>query len=83
MPSKFRLASFNVQNLFGRSKVFNFKNHSDGDQILGKIDDFRKLINQDNYSAQDKQDIVDLYVQIKDYIIVREDRGKLFKKLYR
>jgi len=71
MPSKFRIASFNVENLFGRSKVFNFKDHAVGDQILGKIDEFRKLLAKDNYSAQDKQKIVDLYVQLlKDYIIV-------------
>ena len=81
MPSKFRVASFNVQNLFGRSKVFNFRDHNVGDQILSKIDEFRKLLRKATYTANDKERIVKLYKEeLKSYIEVREDRGKLFKK---
>lgn len=79
--AKFRFASFNVENLFGRAKVINFKDHTVGDQILGKIDDFCKLLKKDTYTAIDKKNIVKLYTEeLKTYIEVRENRGKLFKK---
>ena len=81
MPEKFRVASFNVENLFGRAKVFNFEDHSIGDGILRNIDDFNTLLKKAQYTDMDKRNIVDLYNQeLKDYIIVREDRRKLFKK---
>ena len=78
---KLRIASFNVENLFGRAKVFNFKDHTIGDEILGKIDDLRKLLKKDTYSADDKKEIVRVHnKELKQYIEVREDRGKLFKR---
>ena len=80
-PSSFRVASFNVENLFGRTKVFNFQDHSVGDQILKKIDEFRALLKKTTYTTNDKKRIVKLYKEeLKPYIEVREDRGKLFKK---
>lgn len=79
--SKFRFATFNVENLFGRAKVFNFKDHTVGDQILGKIDEFRELLKKSVYTDNDKTKIVNLYNKdLKPYIEVRENRGKLFKK---
>lgn len=81
MPSSFRVASFNVENLFGRAAVFNFQDHSVGDQILKKIDEFRELLKKTTYTTNDKKRIVKLYKEeLKPYIEVREDRGKLFKK---
>lgn len=81
MSDKLRIASFNVQNLFGRARVLNFRDHSIGDNIFVKIDEFRSLLKKDPYTVQDKQKIVDLFNQeLKDFIVVREDRGKLFKK---
>lgn len=81
MPSFFRVASFNVENLFGRAKVFNFRDHSVGDQILKKIDEFRELLKKATYTANDKKRIVKLYRdELKPFIEVREDRGKLFKR---
>jgi endonuclease/exonuclease/phosphatase family metal-dependent hydrolase len=81
MPTKFRVASFNVENLFGRVKAFNFKDHDDGDVILKKVDEFRKLLEKSTYTSYDKRKIVELYKdELKAYIEVREDRGKLFKR---
>lgn len=80
MATKFRIASFNVENLFGRAKVFNFLDPTVGDAILKRIDDFRLLLKKATYTAQDKKDILKLYKdELKPYIKVREDRGKLFK----
>ena len=81
MAAKLRIGSFNVENLFERSKVFNFKDHTIGDQILTEIDELRELLKKDVYSETDKKQIVKLYTKdLKDYIEIIEDRGKLFKK---
>lgn len=81
MPSFFRVASFNVENLFGRASVLNFHDHSVGDEILGKIFEFSELLKKTNYTSNDKKRILKLYKEeLKQYIEVREDRGKLFKR---
>lgn len=77
---RIKVASFNVENLFERPKIFNFRDHTIGDDIMGKINDLRKILLKDNYTATRKTKILKLYHELKDYIIVREDRGKLFKK---
>jgi endonuclease/exonuclease/phosphatase family metal-dependent hydrolase len=74
------MASFNVENLFGRPKVFNFRDRSIGDEILGKIEVLRGLLEQESYAVDDKEKILALYQELKDYIFIREDRGKFFKK---
>ncbi len=80
MAASLRIASFNVENLFGRSKVFNFRDQSDGDKVLEKIDEFQKLLKKSTYMANDKTKILALYKDLKTYIEVREDRGKLFER---
>ncbi len=81
MAASLRIASFNVENLFGRSKVFNFRDQSDGDKVLEKIDEFQKLLKKSTYTANDKTKILTLYKEdLKPYIEVREDRGKLFER---
>lgn len=81
MPTSLRVASFNVENLFGRSKVLNFRDQSVGDKILEKIDEFRQLLKKTTYTANDKTQILKLYKEdLKPYIEVREDRGKLFDR---
>ena len=83
----FRIASFNVENLFARPKVFNFKDRSVGDALLERIGDFRKILKKSNYSTSDKNELLSEYntgtstrPPLKDYINIREDRGKLWKK---
>lgn len=86
--NKLRIASFNVENLFARPKVFNFKDKSVGDAVLKRIGDFRKILNKKKYSAQDKARLVDQFTKpgpgkqqpLKEYIEIREDQGKLWKR---
>jgi len=81
MPKTFRVASFNVENLFGRAKVFTFQDQKVGERILQKVDEFRELLKKSEYTKDDKKRIVMLYQNdLKLYVEVREDRGKLFKK---
>lgn len=78
MPTKFRFSSFNVENLFSRARVFNLKNRSDGDQILVKIGALDQLLRKETYTASIKTQIVDLYQELKFYVEIRENQGKLF-----
>jgi endonuclease/exonuclease/phosphatase family metal-dependent hydrolase len=81
MSTSLRIASFNVENLFDRSKVLNFKDPSVGDEILEKINEFQKLLKKTTYANNDKKLILALYNgDLKPYIEVREDRGKLFER---
>ena len=90
MPqTTFRVASFNVENLFARPKVFNFQDRSIGNELLRRIDEFQKILKMDVYTPADKTKLVQEYTQddpqtdvrpLRNYILLREDRGKLWKK---
>ena len=79
MPKVLRVAGSNVENLFGRAKVLNKDKMQEGNDLLAKIDELALILLKDQYSASDKQKIVKLYTEdLKSYIEIREDRGKLF-----
>jgi endonuclease/exonuclease/phosphatase family metal-dependent hydrolase len=79
MPTSLRIASFNVENLFARPKVLNLKDQSVGNTILEKINELQQLLKNAVYTDVVKQRILELYKgDLKTYIDVREDRGKLF-----
>lgn len=72
-----RIAGFNTENLFTRAKVLNFKSNADGDQILSKISILQSELEKNIY---DKTLIMKLYKELKDFIEITEERGKLFKR---
>lgn len=82
MATTFRVASFNVENLFSRAKILNLRNHAEVDGKLKRVDELSKLINkQTPFTELQKKKIVELYEELKDYITIRENRGsKLFNR---
>jgi len=79
MADTFRIASFNVENLFSRAKILNLRSHDNIDDKLAKVDEFNKLIHKTaNFTTAQKDRILELYGELKEYIGVRENRGKLF-----
>ena len=81
---KFRLATYNVENLFGRAKVLNFASFETGDDKLKKIGELQSILEKANYSAADRTKAGDLYNELYDvigYNILRSDFGYyLFRK---
>lgn len=77
MPTPFRIASFNVENLFSRAKVLNLADHAETDRLLRQIAQLKTLLAKPTYTAADKTAIKTLLGDLKAYIEVRQDRGKL------
>lgn len=63
MPKPFRLASFNVENLFSRARVLNLPNHEETDRLLKKITALKHLLVKATYSTADKQAIAALLME--------------------
>ena len=80
MPSTFRIASFNAENLFSRAKILNLADSSAITAALKKVDQLQKVLAEENYTAARKTKILALYHELKEYILVRENRGKLFNR---
>lgn len=84
MVQSYRIASFNVENLFERPKVFNVKDKSVGDQVLDRIDAFQSVLKKATYTSSDKTFLVSEFSKgsdpIKTYLRICEDQGKLWKK---
>lgn len=88
MPT-FRVASFNVENLFARPKVFNLRDKSVGDGLLKRIGEFRKVLKKKTYTQAHKAFLVREFqvggagpseAPLRLYIKIREDRGKLWRR---
>jgi predicted extracellular nuclease len=86
MGGTLKIATFNVENLFRRAKVFNLEEWRDGDEILAKVDQLRLQLfdEKEPYDgkkkAYDGKKILDLYNELKDFIDIKEVREKLFKR---
>lgn len=78
MPQQFRAATFNIENLFERAKVINMGDHAKAERILNDVGSLNKLLGKAAYSAADKAAILQFAEALKNYITIREDRGKLF-----
>ena len=78
MATTFRVGSFNFENLFERPKVLNLRSNDDTRAILDEIAKLQGLLAKPTYTASVKTKILQLTNDLKAYIEIAEDRGKLF-----
>jgi len=64
MSSTFRIASYNVENLFERPKAMRLATWEEGRPILEQHARINELVNQAHYSAADKAEILDLLTKL-------------------
>jgi endonuclease/exonuclease/phosphatase family metal-dependent hydrolase len=64
-----RIASFNVENLFARPKVFNTTDWSIGRSALNAYQKVNTLFSNPEYNVDDKRRIIDLLVELDIYYI--------------
>jgi endonuclease/exonuclease/phosphatase family metal-dependent hydrolase len=77
MSTPFRIATYNAENLFSRVKVFNLSDPTIGDGAIKKIGELQNELEKTVYN---KAKILNLYNQVKKYVSVNEEMGKLWKK---
>ena len=81
---RFRLATYNVENLFGRAKVLNFYKHETGDKKMLKIAELQSILEKSTYSTNDRDRAGRLYGELRSFIgynILRSEIGfYLFRK---
>lgn len=73
-----RIASYNVENLFARSKAFNTEDWAIGRPILDAYNQVNKLIAKSTYSAADRTKIRDLLLELDIYY--RNSQGAIRRK---
>ena len=75
---RFRLATYNVENLFGRAKVLNFAKHETGDEKMVKIAELQSILEKASYSTADRDRAGRLYDELRSFIgynILRSEIG--------
>jgi hypothetical protein len=83
-----RLATFNAENMFERASIMNLPTWDDGRKGLQDFSRLTDLIQKQQYSDQDKNEMLTIMKQYKGlltdgeskYIILNEIREKLLKK---
>ena len=70
----FRIATFNVENLFERAKIFNFE---DNDVVTRNLDDLAALQTQLRRNTYDRPQILRLINRLNAFIKINEVRGRL------
>jgi predicted extracellular nuclease len=78
MARNVRIATFNCENLFSRSKVLNLNSNDDIAALLGEIAELEAILQKASYSASDKAEILRLARKLSIYVQITEDRGRLF-----
>src|SRR4051812_43184935 len=82
-----RIASYNVENLFDRAKVLASTESSDSRALLDAYAELTKLLQQQDYSAQDKKSILRLLGVLglvtsdeTPLFLLRQNRGRLLSR---
>ena len=70
-----RIASFNVENLFARPKVFDLSDWSAGQPVLKAYETAGALLQKSKYTAADKKQIRDLFVTLEIYTVDKKTKA--------
>jgi len=70
-----RIASFNIENLFVRPKVFDSSDWNAGEPVLKAYEKVSALLQKPRYSATDKIQIRDLLVTLEIYTIDKKTKA--------
>ena len=70
-----RIASFNVENLFARPKVFDLTDWNAGEPVLKAHDEVSALLQKASYSAADKTRIRDLLITLEIYTVDKKTKA--------
>jgi endonuclease/exonuclease/phosphatase family metal-dependent hydrolase len=70
-----RIASFNVENLFARPKVFDLSDWSAGKPVLKAYEEVNALFQKPRYSATQKKRIRDLLVALDIYVVDKKTKA--------
>jgi endonuclease/exonuclease/phosphatase family metal-dependent hydrolase len=71
-----RIGTFNCENLFSRARALNLDDKQASAGILARVGALQALLQRDVY---DKQAILAMYSELKDYIEIRQDSGRFWK----
>lgn len=77
MANGLRIATYNVENLFGRARLLNMDDHL---AAQARIDALGRLQAELGRKTYDKPEILRLYRELKDDIRIVSTRGKLFNR---
>ncbi|TFF18083.1 endonuclease/exonuclease/phosphatase family protein [Jiella endophytica] len=82
-----RIASYNVENLFDRAKVFNVDDHGPHQEIIDAYAELSKLFEKEDYSDQDKTRMLELLGVLGllnrdegEFAFLRKIRGRLIRR---
>jgi endonuclease/exonuclease/phosphatase family metal-dependent hydrolase len=78
MPQTLRVATFNSENLFSRAKVLNLPDDAVISAELAKIRELDMLLRKSAYDTATKKQIKALYGELREFVDIRENRGRLF-----
>lgn len=74
-----RIATFNVENLFARPRVFNTEKWTGAEPILDAYREANTILGNDVYSAADKARLIELFLQLELY---RLDSNGVVRRKY-
>lgn len=74
---KLRIATYNVENLFRRAAILNLRDTQRIDELLDLMRQLQKLLGQDTYTPELKDNVFELSHQLVLYVDIRRDAGSL------
>lgn len=74
---KLRIATYNVENLFRRAAILNLRDTQRIDELLDLMRQLQRLLGQDTYTPELKDNIFELSHQLVLYVDIRRDAGSL------